>query len=159
MHATRLIAGIILMTLVACSTSPLGNDGPSTTTPPTTPTLTATPGGIKTITFTWTTAEGATEYRLDEDREGTSAFTTIAILSTDASRYDHAVFLPAHPSARYTLSACNAAGCSASAVVTIDSFLTALIGYVKATNTATDDEYGWSVALSANGNTLAVGAP
>jgi trimeric autotransporter adhesin len=31
--------------------------------------------------------------------------------------------------------------------------------YVKASNTGDYDEFGWAVALSANGNTLAVGAP
>jgi hypothetical protein len=30
--------------------------------------------------------------------------------------------------------------------------------YVKASNTGADDQFGWSVALSADGNTLAVGA-
>lgn len=33
------------------------------------------------------------------------------------------------------------------------------IAYIKASNTAKDDQFGSAIALSADGNTLAVGAP
>jgi hypothetical protein len=66
--------------------------------------------------------------------------------------------------ARYRVQACNTSGCTNSATVTVASQLTPTnlrlaVGYVKASNTAADDQFGSSVALSDDGNTLAVGAP
>ncbi len=42
--------------------------------------------------------------------------------------------------------------------ITIDPVFTAQQAYIKASNTGADDQFGYSVALSADGNTLAVGA-
>lgn len=55
------------------------------------------------------------------------------------------------------MSACNSGGCADSTPITIASLLPA-IGYVKASNTEANDQFGFAVALSADGNTLAVGA-
>lgn len=58
---------------------------------------------------------------------------------------------------RYKLVACNAGGCSDSNEVdTIGGALQA-IGYFKASNAALGDQFGFSLAFSADGNTLAVG--
>ncbi len=42
--------------------------------------------------------------------------------------------------------------------ITIDPVFSAQQAYIKASNTNADDRFGWSVALAADGNTLAVGA-
>ena len=56
------------------------------------------------------------------------------------------------------LQACNAAGCTDSAPVAVSGTLEAAVVYVKASNTGANDRFGTSIALSAGGSTLAVGA-
>ncbi len=68
------------------------------------------------------------------------------------------VSLPKRVNARYILEACNSAGCSESDAVYVSGTLEEAIGYVKASNTGERDVFGWTVALSGDGNTLAVGA-
>ncbi|KNZ31277.1 MAG: hypothetical protein AD742_18125 [Methylibium sp. NZG] len=61
--------------------------------------------------------------------------------------------------ANYRLRACNAGGCTASATQNWSiAALNASIGYVKASNTEASDFFGIDVALSGDGNTLAVAA-
>lgn len=60
--------------------------------------------------------------------------------------------------ARYVLRACNDVGCTDSEPRTVLDSMAAAIGYIKASNTGEDDSFGYSVALSADGQTLAVGA-
>ncbi|MBV1928377.1 MAG: FG-GAP repeat protein, partial [Gammaproteobacteria bacterium] len=56
--------------------------------------------------------------------------------------------------------ACNALGdCTDSTAITATTAMINAIGYFKASNTDVIDEFGYSVALSADGNTLAVSAP
>jgi hypothetical protein len=142
---------ITILALAGCATP-----GNGQTDLPPTPTLSVAVAGIKTVAFTWNGVDGATAYILKEDPTGDGGYTTIASLPADAWTYDLQLFLPARVNARYTLSACNAAGCSESDGVAIEGLLTALIGYVKAANTGAG---GQAVAVSADGNTLAVGAP
>jgi hypothetical protein len=68
------------------------------------------------------------------------------------------VFLPARVNARYVLQACNGSGCTDSAPVSVVGTLAEAVGYLKASNTGAADEFGSGVALSSDGNTLAVGA-
>jgi hypothetical protein len=58
--------------------------------------------------------------------------------------------------ASYKLRACNVAGCTDSAVVDVVGSLAEAVGYFKASNTGSGDMFGYSVALSGDGNTLAV---
>ncbi|MFN7309306.1 MAG: FG-GAP repeat protein, partial [bacterium] len=66
--------------------------------------------------------------------------------------------------AQYKVQACNSQGCTDSATLTVASQMSDLaklrsaVGYVKASNTGASSAFGYSVALSADGNTLAVGA-
>jgi hypothetical protein len=60
--------------------------------------------------------------------------------------------------ASYRLRACNAGGCSPFAAAVVPDVSRA-IGYVKASVSGWGGRHGWSVALSADGSTLAVGAP
>lgn len=99
-----------------------------------------------------------------ENPDGTSGFTQVATIPADATTYDHAVFLPARVNASYMLRSCNGAGCADSATVPVGGTLASAAGYVKASNTETatslaEEGFGFSIALSADGNTLAVGAP
>jgi hypothetical protein len=60
--------------------------------------------------------------------------------------------------ASYLLRACSSEECTDSAEVGVAGSLAGAVGYVKASNTGAGDYFGSSVALSADGNTLAVGA-
>jgi len=120
---------------------------------------------LKQLQFTWTAATGATFYRLLRNPDGVSAFTAVgADIAAPApgANLDIAVHRQNWGLARYALDACNTAGCARSNEVTITAGMLAAIGYMKASNTGAGagaaDGFGGNVALSSDGNTLAVGA-
>jgi hypothetical protein len=85
------------------------------------------------------------------------------IASTGAANsFDHIVPLYGRLNSKYILESCNVQGCIASDEVftsTKVSEMASSIGYIKASNTGVNDTFGhYSVALSADGYTLAVGA-
>lgn len=122
------------------------------------PLLSLTPQGIKTFSFSWEEAGAETEYHLLENADGNSGFTEIATIAGDAASYDHRVFLPSRINAGYILEACNSAGCIESDTVFVSGSLSEATGYIKGSNTEAEDNFGYRVALAADGNTLAVGA-
>jgi hypothetical protein len=126
---------------------------------PPAPSLSLTPQGVKTFGFTWTDVAGESEYRLLEDPDGVSGYTAVATLAADTSGFDLIVPLAERLNARYILQACQGGSCADSAPVFVSGTLAEAVGYVKASNTGGDDQFGYSVALSADGTTLAVGAP
>ncbi|MCA3158913.1 MAG: integrin [Burkholderiales bacterium] len=118
---------------------------------------------IKQSQLSWPAVSGATHYRIWESPNESTDFTQVGgdQTSTSATR---PLALHLQLNARYRVQACNTSGCTNSATVTVASQLTPTnlrlaVGYVKASNTAANDEFGTSVALSGDGNTLAVGAP
>lgn len=117
-----------------------------------------TPASVKRFRFSWTDVAGATEYRLLENPDGSSGYTQVAAFAPGTGSHELEVFLPARINASYLLSACNAAGCADSEPVFVSGSLARAVGYVKASNTEERDSFGISVALSADGDTLAVGA-
>jgi hypothetical protein len=167
----KIIAGLVLSLLLAsCGGGP---DAPPTTppaTPPTTPpatpaalTLSFTP--IKGFHFTWTDVSDSTHYKLKEAKTVGSGYTIVDdnIASTGAANsFDHIVPLYGRLNSKYILESCNVQGCIASDEVftsTKVSEMASSIGYIKASNTGVNDTFGhYSVALSADGYTLAVGA-
>lgn len=130
--------------------------GPADPSLPPAPTLTLG-YGIKQLKFTWAAVSGANYYQLFENPDGVSGYTQVGGDLT-ATTYDHGIALHRRVNARYLLKACNSAGCVDSTEVFMSANLTAAIGYIKATNTGDNDYFGYSVALSGDGNTLAVGA-
>ncbi len=128
--------------------------------PPATPTGLAVAYSAKQYVFSWTPTASATYYELAEDPDGAGAQPEAAIGgSIITASYNHALTTLLHQrlNAQYRLRACNTGGCSAyGAAITPD--LTQAIGYFKASNTEASDNFGWSIALSADGNTLAVAA-
>ncbi len=152
-HWVGLIGLLLVFILSGCNSS-----GGGVAPPADAPVLSLTPQAIKTFRFSWDDGDGETEYRLLEDPDGISGYTEIASLAADTETHDHVVFLPARINARYLLQACNAGGCADSAPVNVAGTLAEAVGYVKATNTGADDRFGSSIALSADGDTLAIGA-
>lgn len=114
----------------------------------------------KTIRITWQTTPTALFYRVLENLDGISGFTAVsAELDATTSSYDRRVALYASVNARYVVQSCNDQGCADSAPVMVEGTLDDSIGYIKASNTGSSHEFGSSISLSADGNTLVVGAP
>ena len=124
--------------------------------------LTLSFGKVKTFSFSWQDTPKATYYQLFENPDGQSGYTQVGDnIGPNIQAVDHIVPLYARVNASYLLKSCNARGCKESGPVHISprlSDITASIGYFKASNTGTNDYFGESVSLSADGNTLAVGA-
>lgn len=115
---------------------------------------------IKQLNFSWTAIDGATYYKLYQNLDGVSGFAQVGVdTSATAASIEIAVHRYHWRAARYRVEACNAMGCTASAEVGTASGMLSAIGYGKASNSQGGDWFGTAVAVSADGNTLVVGAP
>jgi len=128
----------------------------------------------KTFRLSWQPTEDAEYYRVMENADGVSGFTQISEdLDASTLSFDHRVALYSRVSARYLIQSCRAANCVNSDVQFVSGTLDDAIGYIKASNTgggevvtgigapfvSGGDRFGSSVSVSADGNTLAIGAP
>lgn len=152
-------AGGLALTGLAALALALGACDGAGPNPPSATTLSAQVLGIKSLGFTWADVAGETEYRLVADADGSGAFGTVASLPVDATQAAVDVFVPEAFGTSYAVDACNAAGCARSDVVTPGGAVVGAVGYLKETFVEPLDHFGSSVALSADGGTLAVGAP
>ncbi len=123
--------------------------------PPAAPTVTLN-YGIKQLQFSWAAVSGATHYRLLERPDAAAAFAQVGTNLTVTS-VNHDIALHKRVNAAYRIEACNSVGCTASSDLSLATNLLPAIGYFKASNTQAGDAFS-GVALSADGNTLAVGA-
>jgi trimeric autotransporter adhesin len=115
---------------------------------------------IKALRFSWTAVPGVTRYKLLEDATGGSGFTQAgADIEPSATSLDRIVPLYLRVNARYIVQACAASRCIDSNTMTVSGSLAPAVGYFKSSNIRPQDRFGMSVALSADGATLAVGAP
>jgi len=134
-------------------------------------TCTAPPGapavslsfGVKELQFSWLAAAGATFYRVLENQDGVSGYAKVSSDIT-ATSYNHTIPVHRRLNASYIVEACNSGGCAGSQPILVAGQLTQAIGYAKASNivaksTGIGDQFGNAVAVSGDGNTLAVGAP
>lgn len=118
----------------------------------------------KRLHFSWTPVEGAEHYQLLKNPDGASGFSVVEgqdqLSETEASDRIAAHRHQWHQ-AEYMVAACMNADCSetedSNIQVTTETMLDA-IGYLKASNTDPEDWFGWRLALSADGRTLAVSA-
>lgn len=124
---------------------------------PEAPEVTISATKIKTLSFEWEPVAGAMEYVLQEKRDGAADFSEAATIGEAETAYDLQVFLPDVLNAQYRLDACNADGCAPGNVVEANPVLNDAIGYAKSSNSESLDVFN-VVALSGDGNTLAVGA-
>jgi len=112
---------------------------------------------VKLFDFSWGGVFGAEYYQVLESARPGDPFVQVGgdIVGESVS-FD----MPLHLrwQASYVLRACNAAGCTDSAAVDVVGSLAEAVGYIKASNTGVNDQFGQGVALSGDGNTLAVGA-
>ena len=143
-----------VVALTACGGS--DDDAPPLVAAPAAPVV-AVSYGIKQLQFSWPAVGGATHYRLLERPDATAAFGQIG---TDLARtsINHDIALHRRVNAAYRVEACNSGGCTSSSTISLAANLLPAIGYFKASNTGAFDSFGGTVALSADGTTLAVGA-
>lgn len=119
--------------------------------------------GVKGYSFSWSPSAGATRYELFEDPDGATGPQSEvqiggALINTTYAHSLAPQLLHERVNASYRVRACDASGCGAFSA-TLAPDLTKAIGYFKASNSGENDGYGASIALSADGSTLAVGAP
>ena len=156
---TLLLAGPLA--LAACGGGSGGSDSA--------PTGPASPAGFtvaydaKAYNFGWSAAATATRYELFEDPDGAAGPLPEAQIGGALSTTTHAHSLASQllherVNASYRLRACNASGCGAFTAALVPD-LTKAIGQIQPSHTGLSPQWGASVALSADGSTLAVGAP
>ncbi|MDO8704296.1 MAG: hypothetical protein Q7J84_05045 [Sulfuricaulis sp.] len=161
---TAIVGSVLLCALTACgggvsgSESGDGNNAALAGSPPAAPVLSLA-FSVKQMHFSWNAVSDATYYKIYQNPDGASGFTQVDgnITATSHDR-DIAVHRLNWSAARYLLEACNAAGCTASNEVNTRGAVLQAIGYFKASNTEANDNFAISLALSSDGNTLAVGA-
>lgn len=114
----------------------------------------------KVLTFQWSAVEGATFYKLYKHDAATGGVAQVGGDLTDTQTTDKiGVHVHDWVNNYYYVEACNAGGCEKSNLTFTATEMIKAIGYFKASNTEANDFFGWSIALSADGTTLAVGAP
>ncbi len=114
----------------------------------------------KMFRFSWLPLQGAQFYRILENPDGVSGFSQISNDIEAASQYyDHRVALYNRINARYIVQACNANACVDSDELIVTGSLESAVGFVKSENSSRHSTFGGPVSLSADGNTLALGAP
>ena len=139
-------------TLVSCENKPLN--------------FTATVGALKQLDFTWTSLPGIDFYQILENRNGISGYQLVPEIGdiTD-NRYQHEIAIHTLDiiNGSYRLEAFDLQGTLPALISSTDLSITGplnqAIGYFKADNPQQGDRFGTSVSLSADGDTLAVGAP
>ncbi len=142
-------------------------DDEGVSTAPPAPILDVTPE-IGELEFNWSSISEATYFRLLGSPDGVSPFAQIGD-DIPAGQFSQRISIAVHlidwSAARYRVQACNSAGCTDSNDVTVAQAMLDAIGYFKASNTegvqqrGNGDAFGYSIAISGDGRTLAVGAP
>ncbi|MDH5600885.1 MAG: integrin [Gammaproteobacteria bacterium] len=121
---------------------------------------TVSSSGIKTIQFDWSVYEGATHYKLYVDPDGISG---LSLLQDNLTGLSTTVELAVHKTdwinSRYVIAAFDATGeLTQTLPIEITDLMLSSIGYFKASNTDSNDQFGFAISLSSDGKTLVVGA-
>ncbi|WP_075188227.1 FG-GAP repeat protein [Teredinibacter haidensis] len=117
--------------------------------------------GFKNIVFSWPSVTGAVNYKILEKINENAEFVQKGrLFSSEAIGYEMDVAVHKHDwlGAEYKLEACTNAYCSTTDEISLYNFMGRSIGYFKASNSEENDLFG-VLAISADGNTIAVGAP
>jgi hypothetical protein len=133
----------------------------SQTSPPAAPALTAG-AEFKGLRFDWDTVPGATWYQLEYRANQTGAFVQLGDdypATATSTRFSFPLHLYNWTYARYRLAACNSAGCTRSAAVSVSGLRRYAVGYFKSSQPIDNGGFGFSTDLSPDGYTLATTAP
>ena len=113
----------------------------------------------KTYRISWQPSEGAEFYRVLENPDGLSGFSQIGDdIAPSVQAFNHRVALYKRFNASYVVQTCNASICVDSSELIVSGTLESAVGYFKANNPGGSNAFGGQVSISADGNTLAVGA-
>ncbi len=112
---------------------------------------------IKNFDFSWPEIPGASFYYLSERILPSDPFVQIDSL-TRAGITSFTMPLHLRFGSSYSLTACNQVSCAPPGLVNVIDSLAGAVGYVKAPSVDAGDEFGYVLALSGDGMTLAVGA-
>lgn len=125
--------------------------------PPDAPTLKLQFSQVKQFDFSWPAVAGADYYQLFERVDSDAEYVALGqdIFGTEVSKT-----MPLHlrVGSSYLLQACNDVECTPSEPLVVVDSLAAAIGYFKASNPGPADSFGFRVALSGDGGTMAVAA-
>lgn len=114
----------------------------------------------KTLTLDWSGVSGASHYKVYHNGDGSSGYTAV---DSDVSDTEYTLALAAHlldwEDGRFMVEACNTHGCTPSADLLISDQVLDAIGYLKAEEPVEEALFGFALAISGDGQTLAVGAP
>jgi hypothetical protein len=133
----------------------------SQTSPPAAPTLTAG-AEFKGLRLDWDTVPGATWYQLEYRAHQTGAFVQQGSnfpATATSTRFSFPLHLYDWTYARYRLAACNSAGCTRSAEVSVSDLRLDAVGYFKPSAPEYGGYFGAQVQLSADGYNLVGLAP
>ncbi len=116
---------------------------------------------VKTLQFDWQEFSGATFYKLFVNPDGLSGY---SVQIDNIAGISAKITVPVHftdwVNATYIVEAFDESGVLIdTAAIGISSEMIGAIGYFKASNPGANDFFGYSVALSEDGRTLAVGSP
>ena len=125
---------------------------------PAAPIVTVGTNDIKQLQFDWDAVPQANRYELWFKANAGASWTLYA--QTPAQRPLIRISVSAHlldwRVARYLVKACNPSGCTASAEVGVDDLALDAMGYLKPNGPGNNHRFGHTVALSADGATMAV---
>lgn len=114
----------------------------------------------KIFRLTWSASQGVEYYKVLENADGVSGFSDISgELAATTETFDHRIPLYARVNAQYLVQACSDEVCVDSEPTVVTGSLEGAVGYFKASNVDESDQFGQSVSLSSDGNTMAVGVP
>src|SRR6185503_8692214 len=109
---------------------------------------------VKELWLSWTPVPAVTHYKVS----GTG-YPSMLPSTVTATTIDLAVHQIDWVTQSYTVEACNAHGCRSSNALAAYDLMLPAIGYFKAFNTERGDNFGAGLALSGDGQTMAIGAP
>jgi hypothetical protein len=115
---------------------------------------------IKEIRFDWYAVSGATKYKLLVNPDGVSGYSLLQdnIVNTSTT-LEISVHLTDWINASYILEVYDGTGkLKESSPVYITELMNPTVGYFKANDPSERDNFGYDISLSADGNTMAVGA-
>ena len=132
--------------------------------------------GIKTLDFSWGVISTTSIYQLQSNPDGVAGFsdlsTTGIVISPNSTNIQQTTaqglvslhrYIPSVTNPQYAVRTCTATACESSfrhnTVALTQAQLNSMIGDFQGNNTTETDGFGFSVGLSGDGNTLAVGAP
>lgn len=158
MPLLRMPPALLLVTAVGLAGCG-GSEAPGVTAPAA-PSL-ALAIGLKTLQFSWPAVPNADRFRLLSSPDGSASFTAVDD-NLGATSTSDTLDIGAHridwDRAQYAVEACNAAGCTRSALMDVRGRSASAVGYLKSSETVARESFGSATAVSGDGKTLAVGA-